>query len=271
MNYLEYTTLVDWKAAKTPGSTATSDDGLMLAYIREVSKEINHLTGRTFAPVVATRLFDACRAVDGRLLLVAPYDLLAVTTLTNGDSTVITGANYTFETSGMTPYWAIRLKASSGYMWTYTTDPEDAISVAGVWGYHDDYANAWETLTTVAANATSNTTSITLTAGVGNPGELWQIDSEYLYLSARTTTTATVVRGVNGSTAASHATPATISRWVPMADVAGLCKAAAIMEYTARENPQQETLIIDGRTFQVAKDWRVWVEQELARLGLRRQ
>jgi len=33
------------------------------------------------------------------------------------------------------PYRQIVLKASSGLIWTYVDDPEDAISITGSWGY----------------------------------------------------------------------------------------------------------------------------------------
>ena len=272
MNYFEYTTLTDFKAAKIPGSTGTSDDTLILDYIREVSKIINDVTGRKFVPLIATRTFDANRdAHDGLLLRVDPWDLLAIGTITNGDATAVASTSYVFEPRGVTPYWGIRLKSSKGITWTYTDDPEDAISLSAcTWGYHDDYANAWESLTTLGAALNISATSATLASGVGNPGELWKIDSEYLYLSARTTTTATVVRGVNGSTAATHDNGATITRWIPVREVSGLCRAAVAMKYALRENPQVETLIIDGRTLSVAKDVTQWIREQVGDLGLKR-
>lgn len=273
MNYFEYTTLADFKAAKMPGSTGTGDDALILDYIREVSRDLGNLSGRKFAPVIATRTFDAVRDVSdsGLLLRVDPYDLLAVGTITNGDGVEVATSAYVTQPRGVTPYWGLKLKSSKGLTWTYGDDPEDAISLnACTWGYHDDYANAWEALTTLGAALNASASAATLAAALGNPGELLKIDTEFLYLSARTTTAATLVRGVNGSTAAAHDNGAAISRWVPVREVSGLCRAAVAMKYALRENPQVETLIIDGKTFSVAKDVTEWLSEQVPALGLKR-
>ena len=36
-----------------------------------------------------------------------------------------------------TPKYAVKLKASSSVSWTYNTDPEEAITVLGNWGYNN--------------------------------------------------------------------------------------------------------------------------------------
>lgn len=271
-NYREYTTLTDFKSAKMPGSTGTSDDDLILDYIREVSKDIDDLAGWAFAPIVATHLFDAERDVaeNGLLLKVDPWDLLAVTSITNGDGVAVAPTSYVFRTAGVTPYWGIKLKSSKGLSWTYADDPEDAITVVGIWGCHDDYANVWQTLATLGAALNASATTLTLSAAAGNAGELWKIGDEFLYLSARSGTAATIVRGVNGSTAAAHDNGATIYRWIPMREVSGMCRAGTAMKYALRENPQVETLIIDGRTLSVAKDVTQWLREQIRDLGLGR-
>jgi hypothetical protein len=279
MNYFEYCTLEDFRAAKqatTPAGgivAGTADGTLLLEYIREVSRNINGYTGRHFAPVIATRYFDAEADVDpGRhLLKVNPFDLLAVTSIANGDTTAVLPASYVFEPRNNPPYWAIRLKLLSGLVWLWTADKENAISVVGTWGYHNDYASAWEPLDTLAAAITTTIqTSVTMTTGVGNPGELWLIDSEILYLSARTTTAATVIRGVNGSTAATHLLSAPISRWMPMQEIRNLCVAAVSIKYAIRENPQIESITVDNHVVSVPKDVNAYLENELIRMGLTR-
>lgn len=276
-NYFEYCTLEDLRGQKMPAETslvAGSGEGtFLLGLIREVSGIINGIARREFAPTVATRYFHATQQVDGADLLL-DKDLLAITTVTNGDAVAVASNERTTRPKNETPYWVIRLLQSSSKMWTYNTDPDDAISVAGVWGYHDDYANAWEALTTLAANSNTSATSLTLAAAVGNPGELWQIDSEFLYLSARTTTTATVVRGVNGSTAATHANGATVSRWRLQSCHGGgqfipaLCRNAVAIKFAVRENPQIESITVDNHVVSVPKDVSAYIRDELMRLGL---
>jgi hypothetical protein len=277
-NHFEYCTLEDFRAAKLPKEAAlvngTGEGSFVLGLIREVSGIINARAGRQFAPIVATRYFDAIRDVDGLNLLI-DKDLLAITSATNGDGVVITAGQRTTLPKNLTPYHAIRLLSSAGVSWTYATDPDDAISVAGIWGYHDDYANAWELLTTLGAAMTDATgTSATLATGAGNPGELWKIDNEFLYLSARPTTTATLVRGVNGSTAASHLISTPIYRWCMTSNqggaafIPGLCKAAVTMKFAIRENPQVESIQVDGHVVAVPKDVSAYIAEEIKRLGL---
>ncbi len=277
-NYFEYCTLEDFRAAKMPKESAlvtgTGDGTVIRDMIREVSGIINGIAGRQFTPTIATRYFDAVLDVSGNDLRL-DKDLLSITTVTNGDTIAVTSGQRTTVPKNLTPYNRIRLLSSAGISWTYATDPEDAISIAGIWGYHDDYANAWESLTTLGAAITSTSaTSATLAAAAGNPGELWMIDSEFLYLSARTTTTATVVRGVNGSTAATHLISAPVYRWQLTSNqgaaqfIPGLCKAGAIIKYAIRENPQIESFSVDNHVISVPKDVSAYIAGEIRRLGL---
>ena len=276
MDYFEYCTLADFRRAKMKTENTlidgSGDGALILDYIRSISGEINRLSaGREYAPRVATRYFDALTNVDGNYLMVDPFDLLAVTSITNGDGTSITAADYVFEPRYDPPYWAIKLKSSSSIAWTYSTAHENAITVVGMWGYHDNYNSAWETVTTLGTAITNTAaTSATFTDAAGSPGDLLKIDSELIYLSARSGTTPTLVRGVNGSTAATHLISATVYRWIPMRPVRDLCLAAASIKYAIRENPQIESITVDSHVISVPKDVNAHIEREIDRLGLRR-
>lgn len=114
--------------------TNTGDDALIEQLITAASKRIDEYTGRTFTETTETREFDAARDVQGRRLWLDD-DLLAATTVTNGNGTVITASQYVLEPSNTAPKFAIKLLSSSGKSWTYTDDPEEAISVLGTWGY----------------------------------------------------------------------------------------------------------------------------------------
>jgi hypothetical protein len=112
----------------------TDDDALIEQLITAASKRIDEYTGRTFTEATETREFDAVRDVQGQRLWM-DTDLLAVTSITNGDGTAIVASDYVLEPSNSAPKFAIKLLASSGESWTYDTDPEQAISVVGEWGY----------------------------------------------------------------------------------------------------------------------------------------
>lgn len=116
------------------GTRLDTDDTEIQARITEASAAIDVYCQRVFVGAAATRAYDAVQAVDGRTLLL-DEDLLSVTTITNGDGTALDSGDYVLLPANVTPKYAVRLKASSGVSWTYTTDPEDAISVNGTWGY----------------------------------------------------------------------------------------------------------------------------------------
>lgn len=90
---------------------------------------------RRFEPVAGTRYYDAVGPhLQGRMLLL-DTDLLAVTTLTNGDGKEIAAGDYRLYPLNGNPKFAIVLKASAGVYWTWQDDPEAAIVVEGSWGY----------------------------------------------------------------------------------------------------------------------------------------
>jgi hypothetical protein len=116
------------------GATETTDDELIGTLITRASALIDSYCRRAFVEASATRYYTP--GVDNvGLTLFLDDDLLSVTTLTNGDGTVITAAQYKLFPLNRSPKNRIQLLESSNYSWTYTTDAEGAISVAGSWGY----------------------------------------------------------------------------------------------------------------------------------------
>lgn len=119
------------------GISENTDDVLLTSCIERAQAVIDAYTTRTFeATEDATKYLDAAADVDGRMLLVgAAGDLASITSITNGDGTLLASTDYVTQPRSVTPYYAIRLLSSSGHSWTYTTDPEDAIAVTGKWAY----------------------------------------------------------------------------------------------------------------------------------------
>ena len=117
------------------GTALATDDTLIAALITRASAAIDKYCGRTFVQREdETRYFDAIQDVEGRTLYVDD-DLLAVDEIMNGDSTTVSSSYYVLLPANLSPKYAIRLKASSSVSWSYTTDPEEAISITGTWGY----------------------------------------------------------------------------------------------------------------------------------------
>ena len=128
-----YATLAEFKAWRTVESTDATDDGVIEQCIEAASRYIDNETGRTFYARSETRYYDA---VGGRRLKLDD-DLLAITTLTNGDDVAIADTEYNLWPKNNAPYSEIRLKASSSTLWVMDSDgnSEAVISIAGTWGY----------------------------------------------------------------------------------------------------------------------------------------
>jgi len=121
------------------GITSSSDDALLTVLIAAAQAAVEEYTHRTFEAATATaKTFDAVRDVgkgDDRRTLYLDQDLCTISSIVNGDGTTVTAAQYVTEPRSVTPYYAIRLKASANVAWTYNDDPEGAIIVTGKWSY----------------------------------------------------------------------------------------------------------------------------------------
>ena len=119
------------------GVTGATDDAMLLTLLAAAQRTIDSYCARTFEATADTvRTFDSQRDVDGYTLTV-DSDLCAITSIVNGDGTTISNSHYVTEPRNETPYYAIRLKASAGEVWTSTAagDSENAISITGKWAY----------------------------------------------------------------------------------------------------------------------------------------
>lgn len=252
----EYVTASELKRELGIEDYQDDDDALLLSKVEQASRLWDRLTRRRFYPRIETRYFDH-PATGYELPL--DDDLLEVTTFaTNQGNTTLTAGNYwgMRGRSYQTPYTRLALNTSAGgtnYL-TYTTTPQRANVVTGVWGYHDDYSSAWLLSNDALAAAVVSTTATTLTVSDAldtdiyglaprfRVGNLLKIDTEYLYVTAVTPTTLTVRRGVNGSTAATHLLAATIYRWATMAVVQQLVTRMAAWIYKQKDSQVFDTI-----------------------------
>ena len=131
-----YATLAELKAYLNIDASETDDDTLLSRLLAAGENHVETIARRWFHGVTATRKYDGTGPhIDGRTLLL-DADLISVTTLTNGDGSTLTeGTHFVLRPSNTTPKSEIRLLASGGAYWTWVDDIEEAISVAGVWGY----------------------------------------------------------------------------------------------------------------------------------------
>jgi hypothetical protein len=245
MNLCTYATLTAFRERQGLDDGDTADDARMLAKLRAATAQIERYTGRSFLPVLATRHFDWH---DGRTLLFRGYDLLELTSITNGDGTTVDPAAILPFGGINGPIVGVELDMTRGFF-VYLTTKTRALAVTGVWGWHDDYARAWkpsgDTIPAGGVNASVTTFTVASVSGVDGwnlaprfqPGQLLRVDAEYMGLVAAdaSTNTLTVVRGVNGSTAAAHAASASISVYVPPADIAEIALRWAAWLYKTED------------------------------------
>jgi len=300
--YVEYTTLDRLRKSGEGAQLAISSnaaDPFLLSLIREVSANIDDICNRTFAPIVETQHYDSPggnpwaisqqylaggKAGDvfqsrtggfsyGRTLRIDTNDLLAVTTLTNGDGTVIAPANFLLYPSNVYPKQEIRLKQSGGLAWVPDSNGnyEQVITLLGVFGYHDKYTSAWGGCGTVADVGGINAAITTYTASTGagvEAGMLLNIDDEFLYASNVSSTTVMIERGVNGSTAAAHLTGAPVGYWRPIFTISRITRMAVASYWNLRANPEGKQVSINGVTFTTPNSIEEWINTELEAAGL---
>ena len=223
-----YATLAEYKAfATSRGQTATTDatdDAVISAMLQQISRYIDqYVAFRKFYPSFKTRLYDIPRG-DRQLFL--DDDLLEVVTFTNGDGSVISSESYVLMGDNDTPAFGIELLGASA-PWAYwlpnvNGSIRKVISINGLWGYHEDYANAWVPVGTLGAAITDTTTfAFTMTAGHSvSVGQILKIGSEIYNVATVATNTITPnQRGDNGSTAITHLSGATVYAWAVMDDI----------------------------------------------------
>lgn len=209
---------------------------------------------RRFYPKVATKTFDHPGGSPTELGL--RDDLLELTTLTtkNGATSIPTGDVVLTSPTGnanQSPFARLKLK-ENGSVTTYTFNGTvlGANSVTGIWGFHDDWSEAWQDSGDSVQDdpLSAGVTTITVTDADGNDinglpfrfkrQQLIRIESEYLWITDidRTGNTLTVRRAMNGSTAAEHVQTTQIDVFIPMNDVRYAMQALVTFLYQRKES-----------------------------------
>lgn len=216
-----------------------------LDLIAEASAVIERETNRRFDHRIETIGHNALPIgrggdVKGSYLYLQA-DLQSVHEIVNGDGTVLTSDDYELlldETSGQ---YHSQIDLLNG-CWTYTGRPDRAIRVTGIWGY----GGGWKVETTLAADATDVEDTLTLAAAISSPRQVLRINDEYLQVEEVDDETVTVTRAVNGSTAVSHSTGATVYSFQPDAYMRRIMKALLRWHEKLEDNPQGMGTMVVG-------------------------
>jgi hypothetical protein len=144
-------------------------------------------------------------------------DLLSLTSV-SFDGTAQDSAYYRLE--GAQPYEAVTfdtvISIPSGSSFSSKAE------FTGIWGYHQNYAQAWRSVGTLLGDMTDSATSFSATTGTIDTYSYLKIGIEFLFVSAVTTgatDTITVERGARGTTAAAHTLGDTLYAYQQMPEV----------------------------------------------------
>lgn len=207
--YGDLTKLKDDSLLGDPAA-GTGDDDELWQLLMAVSEAVDNYCNRHFYPLITTKYFTG----DGTAILLVP-DLLSITTLKedeNGDKTFeITWATTDYwphpHNAEPTKHWGQAYSKlatrNEGTKTEFSGAYERNFEIAGKWGYRD-YSEDSGT-TTTNAGYTATVTTINVAAGGGAKlaiGQTILIGSEQLLITNIATDALTVVRGLNGTTAA---------------------------------------------------------------------
>jgi hypothetical protein len=213
----------------------TSEDARLLDALQAASAQIEQAARRRFSPRLATIAQDVNPRYPQDILL--NEDLLQIDAVSNGDGSSIDPLDLIALPDGALDGPSSVLRLSEGQSFTWIDSPLQAVSVTGLWGWHDRWSRAWRSSADTVQDNPLSSASTTLTVsdadGVDSHlrtprfhlGHLLRIEDEYLRVLAVDTgaNTMTVLRGVQGTTTAAHDQGTAISLYQPPLEVESLC------------------------------------------------
>lgn len=190
------------------------------AYMRDIIPEVSDYIatecGFSFMPyredkplyfrdILAEELYDTRRR-----LLTLPDNLVVASSVT-WDGTALAATDYRLHPTDEYAGWGMLFNPSPSVPLSWSNDFNDAIVISGTWGYMLNGTQAYTTIDSSVTIADDTTTSITV-ASVAAYEILQYIrcESELMQVVSKNagTNALTVLRGVNGHTAAAHTTKA---------------------------------------------------------------
>ena len=211
------------------GMAAGVDEARLLHALTAATIQIERYAGRRFLPHLEQRTQDVDPRQPDTLLL--DEDLLRLDGLTDGDGSTINIADVLTIPDDDRPIYMLKLRDGRAFVWQ--TLPNDAVTVGGLWGWHDHPSHAWRSSNDSVQDdpLSANATTINVTDADGadidgqsprfQVGQLLRIDEELLAVLAvdATNNTLTVQRAVNGSAVAIHTQTTAIEVYKPPADL----------------------------------------------------
>lgn len=232
-----YASLAEVKATMNQMSN-TDNDAVLLSFIEAASRGIDDWCGRIFHTLQATR--DYTPPVGERAWWL-PDELISITSLgadADADGTfelTLTAADdYRLYPLNETPKLRLDLRLDAVNLASFPSS-EGGLRLAGKFGYSETLEATGVTLT---AGETDADTSFALTGALTkvSPGHTYLIDAEQVYHESGTSSPITVVRGVNGTTAATHNASTPLYRYRYPAQIRQAAIMQSLKQFTRRES-----------------------------------
>ena len=210
----------------------SADDDELMRTLQEASHLIESLTGRRFCPHLETRSISLDPA--NRRELILPADLLELRAISDGGGPIDIAEIVLLPADRDAPASILRRLDDGPF--NSSDGGADAISVSGVWGWHDRWSTAWRDSGDAVGDSALMADASLINVGDaaaadedgGRPrfqiGHLLRIDREYLRVTAidPARQQLTVRRGVQGSAAGSHEQGSRIQIYSPAPSIRDL-------------------------------------------------
>lgn len=246
------------------------DEQYVIQRIPQVQRVIERYTDRLFAPVKMTVGYDALTMDEGGLVnggyLYLEHDPLQLDSVSLFGTTA-QPSSYRLLPSGDQPKTALYFEDEAVLRGNGLSVVE-AVRLTGIFAYRSRPSEGWidsgDTVRDNPLSASASTITVEDSAGEDgllntprfSPGQLLRLESEYVYVrdvnvaGTPAVHTLRVVRGVNGTTKATHTQGTSIEIWEPEPDIARSATRLAAFMYQ-RQGEFIKTQV-DGMT---AKEW----------------
>ncbi len=232
-----YTTRQSFKRTIMDNTAVTDKDDRLDEAIASASDFIEEYTDRIFIPWTGTKNFDY--QSTGKLWLGEDLISSAPTiTYSDGQQTVASGDFFLYPLNAADrnkPYGWIELLITDDSFF-YKDSRQSDIAVTGKWGYSEITKNTGSALND-SNNIDASVTAMTVdTTAVIEIGMTILIDTEQMFVENHASTTTTMVRGVNGTTAATHLDNAVIYAIFPPMQIRQATNALAARAFMRGES-----------------------------------
>jgi len=241
-----YASLEDLKSSGVLNITATTNDVALLNCLEESSRQIDKDTDRFFYIYETTFYQDG-----GANRVILDWDVQSITTLkTDEDGDGVWENTFNLTTTSpdaflypMNEYPKTRLEINPyGDYGSFGAGTRKAIEITGVFGYGNDWPKGYTLNTGITASTAiaSTATSFVATASTIETGMTLRItSSEQAYVSQVVSTTVTIQRAVNGTSAIAMPTTETVYVYTYPKPIAKACLIHATRIYKRRESAYQ--------------------------------